>query len=152
MTDSQERFEQLIKHLSDISGHEFPISNNACTLINETDEVAAIIELPEGSDLLLFHSMVSRLPSEPEVRYGRALQLLNLNNSPEKLRGAWFAIDGEGFGIHLMSSSPIYSLSEGQFENLLFNYIQLTEELRQQLTEEELEISPPLSPFEGLQV
>ena len=119
MADPEEQFEKLIQHLSDISGNEFPINNNACTLVNDNDEIAAVIELPEGSDLLLIHSIVSQLPSDPEVRSGRTLQLLNLNSSPEKLRGAWFAIDGEGYGIHLMSSSSIEALTEDRFENFL---------------------------------
>ncbi|MET4692264.1 type III secretion system chaperone [Endozoicomonas lisbonensis] len=153
MADPQEQFEQLIQHLSSISGHDFPINDNACTLVNEDNEVAAVIELPEDSDLLLIHTMVARLPSDPEVRHGRALQLLTLNSSPDKLRGAWFSIDEEGYGIHLTTSSPVDSLTTGIFENLLFNYIQLAEKLKQELTEEELELaSPPPPPAAGLQV
>ena len=153
MADPKEQFEQLIQHLSDVSGHDFPINDNACTLINENNETAAVIELPEGSDLLLIHTMVARLPSDPEVRHGRALQLLTLNSSPDKLRGAWFSIDEESYGIHLITSSPVDSLTTGVFENLLFNYIQLAEKLKQELAEEELELAPPLpSTNSGLQV
>ena len=106
MADPQEQFEQLIQHLRDLSGHDFPINDNACTLVDEDNEIAAVIELPEGSDLLLLHRMVSLLPSNPDIRNGRALQLLTLNGSPDKLQGAWFSIDPEGYGIHLMTSFP----------------------------------------------
>lgn len=153
MADPQEQFEQLIQHLSDISGHDFPITDNACTLVNENNETAAVIELPENSDLLLLHTMIARLPSDPEVLHGRALQLLALNSNPDKLHGAWFSIDEEGYGIHLITSSPVDNLTTGIFENLLFNYIQLAEKLKQELAEEELELaSPPPSPASGLQV
>lgn len=150
MPDPQEQFEQLIQHLRDISGHDFPVNDNACTLVNENNEIAAVIELPEGSDLLMLHRMVSQLPDDPDIRNGRALQLLTLNGSPDRLKGAWFSIDSEGHGIHLMTSSPIDSLTPDVFENLLLNYIQLADNLTSELAEEEQELSGH-SPVSGLQ-
>ena len=152
MTDPQQQFEQLIQHLSDISGHNFPINGNVCTLLNENDETAAVIELPEGSDLLIIHSLLSRLPSDPDIRHGRALQLLTLNGNPDRLRGTWFSIDDEGYGIHLMTSSPVGNLTTDIFENLLFNYIQLAESLKQELANEEQELASLSStPISGVQ-
>ena len=151
MTDPQGQFEQFIEHLGAISGQDFPINNNACSLINGQDEVAAVIELPEGSDLLVIHSMVARLPADPAVQQARALQLLTLNSCPEKLRGAWFSIADEGYGIYLMTSSPIGNLTTVSFEHLLFNYLELADNLKLELAEEELELIPR-PPVVGLQV
>ena len=102
MNDPQARFEQLIQHLRDLTGLDFPLENNSCTLVDSNDDEKIVLELPEKSDLLLLHRMMARLPSDPAIRTGRALQLLALNSHPEKLRGAWFCIDNEARGIHLM--------------------------------------------------
>ncbi|USE35053.1 CesT family type III secretion system chaperone [Endozoicomonas sp. SCSIO W0465] len=141
MSDSHEHFELLIQHLNDLSGQKFPMIDSACTLFNEKNEIAAVVELPESSDLLLFHRLVARLPSDPETRNGRALQLLTLNGVPDKLQGAWFSIDPEGYGIYLMTGHPIDNLSTNGFESLLMNFIHLADTLASELADEEQELA-----------
>ena len=149
MDEPKEQFEQLLQHMRDQTGHDFPVNGNACTLVNHNDEIAVVIEQPENSDLLLLHRMLAPLPSDPDARNGRALQLLVLNSRPEKLQGTWFCIDSEGGGIHLMSGQPIHSLTPDNFENLLFNYVELANTLALEIAEEEQDLAlvskPPVS-------
>ena len=141
MTDSQSRFEQLIDHLHDFTGLDITLESNSCTLVDNNGEEKIVLELPEKSDLLLFHRMIARLPSDPDTRNGRALQLLELNSHPEILRGAWLCIDNEAIAIHLMLGHPLENLTNDSFENLIVNYIELADTLARELQEEEQELA-----------
>ena len=137
MMTPQEKLTQLLEQFSQKTGFDLPLTNNTCTLAGNTGDTAVIIELPEESDLLLLHRMLIQWPASAEIRNARAMQLLALNGEPEKLQGAWFCTDPEGFGIHLMTGCNIDYLNDNDFENLIINFVDLANTLVQEFNEEE---------------
>lgn len=149
MTDLQEHYKNLLSSLNLKNAKEITDAQTNCTLLDDNDDVAVEIELPDNSDLLLLHRKISALPDEPELRSARMLQLLAVNGNPERLRGAWFCIDEEAIDIHLMTSYPVKSIDKIEFNNLLSNFITLADTLGQELQEEiqEAQQSGSLSPM-----
>ncbi|WP_252176348.1 CesT family type III secretion system chaperone [Endozoicomonas sp. 4G] len=137
MTDPDEQFTAFLKDFGEHIGHDLTAEDNICALVDENNEIAVIIELPENSDLLLLYRMLAPMPTDPELQAARAMQLLSLNGAPDKLKGAWFYTDPDGMGLHLMTSHPIGSLTHETFKNLVLGYIEHANTLSQELLEEE---------------
>ena len=137
MGSAFDHFRQLLKQLSQNTGAELPLNNNACTLVDDSGNVVVVIELPEDSDLLLLHRMLVQWPTDETTRNARAMQLLALNGEPDKMQGAWFCTDPEGFGIHLMTGCSVEPLSYEPFEQLLLNFVDLGKTLAMELQDEE---------------
>lgn len=135
-----------MKNFGEHIGHDLTTEDNICALADENDETAVIIELPENSDLLLLHRMLTPMPTDPELQAARAMQLLSLNGAPDKLKGAWFYTDQDGMGLHLMTSHPVGSLTHETFKNLVLGYIELANTLTRELKEEEQELVYDSSP------
>ncbi len=149
MVDSREYFKQLLLHLQAQIEGELTADKNVCQLLDGEANIVATLELPEESDLLLIHRVIAPLSLEPDVRQGRALQLLALNGQPELLRGAWFSIDPDGTAIQLMTAYPIQALQIPEFENLLYNFINLGNTLAVEMAEEEQETGGSDLPLVG---
>ena len=151
MSDPVEIFTQFLKQLGQSTGAELPLDDNSCHLTDGTGDVVVIIELPEDSDILLFHRVLAQWPASENLRNARALQLLALNGEPDKMQGAWFCTDPEGSEIHLMTSCSIELINYEIFETLLLNFIDLGKTLSKELKHEEQdEMSTQTPPF-GLQ-
>ncbi|WP_299733697.1 type III secretion system chaperone [uncultured Endozoicomonas sp.] len=154
MTTHQAHFEHLVGYLGDIAGTKFPIINNSCTLVDSnTNDEKIVLELPEGSDLLMLHRLISTMPTDASTKKAKALQLLTLNSQPDKLQGAWFCIDPDSDGIHLMLGQPIENLNNQQFENLVFNYVELADQLMDEVNNDRPDTGGlDSSAFQGIQV
>lgn len=151
MQSAFDHFRQLLKQLSQNTGAALPLNNNACTLVDDSDNIVVVIELPEDSDLLLLHRMLIQWPADEALRNARAMQLLSLNGEPDKMQGSWFCTDPESFGIHLMTSCSIETLSYEAFEQLLLNFVDLGKTLATELQDEELELANRDAPASGIQ-
>ncbi|MDP0587773.1 MAG: CesT family type III secretion system chaperone [Candidatus Endonucleobacter bathymodioli] len=140
MTNLKHLYRQLLDsvHLE----YEANIQENqtCCTLLNENNDIVVEIEMTENSDLLLLHRKMASLPSDPDLRTARMLQVLALNACPDKLCGSWFCIDSEGINIHLMAGYPIRLIAPTEFNNLMYNFISLATTLEKELNEEMMEI------------
>ncbi|WOG29714.1 type III secretion system chaperone [Endozoicomonas sp. 8E] len=150
MIEPYEQFKEFLKNFGEHIGHDLTTEDNICALADENDETAVIIELPENSDLLLLHRMLTPMPTDPELQAARAMQLLSLNGAPDKLKGAWFYTDQDGMGLHLMTSHPVGSLTHETFKNLVLGYIELANTLTRELKEEEQELVYDSSPAGGI--
>ncbi|WP_257254372.1 type III secretion system chaperone [Endozoicomonas sp. SESOKO3] len=137
MINPSEQFKEFLKDFGEYIGHDLNTDDNICTLVDENNDIAVIMEVPENSDLLLLYRMLTTMPTDPELQAARAMQLLSLNGAPDKLKGAWFYTDPDGMGLHLMTSHPVGTLSHETFKNLVFGYIELANTLSRELAEEE---------------
>ena len=140
MTDTQHLYRQLLDSLNLEYEADAEEGQTCCVLLDDNNDVAVEIEMPENSDLLLLHRKMAPLSLEPELRMARTLQLLALNACPDKLGGSWFCIDPEGINIHLMSGYPIRLIGVTEFNDLLFNFISLASTLEKELNDELLEL------------
>ncbi|MRI31695.1 hypothetical protein EOPP23_01630 [Endozoicomonas sp. OPT23] len=141
MASAEKQFEALIASLSIKVGKTLPLEDGLCSLENQAGETVINIELAESGERLLLHRLLLPMPTDPDLRNGRAMQLLALNSHQSQLSGHWFCTDPEGLGVHLMASYPIANLAEDEFEQVTERFIELGADLAENLQAEEIEYS-----------
>lgn len=140
MSEAAQQFTTLIKELSADTGQELTIEDGLCSLENASGEIVINMELPESGEHLLFHRELAPMPASPELRSGRALQLLALNSLQVQMGGHWLCTDPDGVAIHLMTSRPLGRLGVEELKQAALNFIDLGNELAVSLREEETEL------------
>jgi len=105
-------------------GTSLTVQNGVCALYDGEDNEAAVIELPEHSEMVVFHCRVGRCPE----RSADLQQLLSLNFDVARLHGCWFAVD-QG-DVRLCAQRELATLDESQFCDAAHGFIAQAREAR----------------------
>ncbi|MCF5710982.1 type III secretion system chaperone [Pseudomonas tremae] len=100
------------------------LQNGVCALYDSQDNEAAVIELPEHSEMVIFHCRVGRCPE----RSADLQRLLSLNFDVARLHGCWFAVD-QG-DVRLCAQRELGSLDEPTFCDVTRGFISQAREAR----------------------
>lgn len=117
MNTSQHEFSRFITALGAQLGTSLTWQNGVCALYDGQDNEAAVIELPEHSEMVIFHCRVGRCPE----RSADLQHLLSLNFDVARLHGCWFAVD-QG-DVRLCAQRELVSLDEPAFCDVTRGFI-----------------------------
>ncbi|KPY37661.1 MULTISPECIES: type III secretion system chaperone [Pseudomonas syringae group] len=109
MNNSPTDFSRLIKSLGAQLGTSLTAQNGVCALYDSQDNEAAVIEMPDHSEMVIFHCRVGRSPD----RAADLQKLLSLNFDVARMHGSWFAVD-QG-DVRLCAQRELAVLDEAQF-------------------------------------
>jgi hypothetical protein len=124
MRTSTPDFSGLIHSLGAQLGTSLTLQNGVCALYDSQDTEAAVIELPEHSEMVIFHCRVGRCPE----RSADLQRLLSLNFDVARLHGCWFAVD-QG-DVRLCAQRELASLNESLFCDITRGFIVQAREAR----------------------
>ncbi|QHF02083.1 CesT family type III secretion system chaperone [Pseudomonas asturiensis] len=124
MNTSTTVFARFINALGTQLGTPLSVQNGVCALYDSQDHEVAVIELPEHSEMVVFHCRVGRSPE----RAADLQRLLTLNFDVARLHGCWFALD-QG-NIRLCAQRDLASLDEAGFCNMARGFIAQAREAR----------------------
>ncbi|UZE25635.1 type III secretion system chaperone [Pseudomonas sp. B21-056] len=117
-------FTRFLNSLGAQLGTSLSLQNGVCALYDSQDNEVAIIELPEHSEMVIFHCSVGRCPE----RSADLQRLLSLNFDVARLHGCWFAVD-QG-DVRLCAQRELASLDEPGFCNVARGFIAQAREAR----------------------
>ncbi|KPZ10119.1 Type III chaperone ShcE [Pseudomonas syringae pv. viburni] len=124
MKTSQPDFARFINSLGAQLGTSLTLQNGVCALYDGQNNEAAIIELPEHSEMVIFHCRIGRCPERaPDLQ-----RLLSLNFDVARLHGCWFAVD-QG-DVRLCAQRELASLDEPAFCDVARGFISQAREAR----------------------
>lgn len=124
MRTSPPDFSRLITSLGTQLGTSLTLQNGVCALYDSQDNEAAVIELPEHSEMVIFHCRVGRCPE----RSSDLQRLLSLNFDVARLHGCWFAVD-QG-DVRLCAQKELASLDDSAFCDVTRGFISQAREAR----------------------
>ncbi|CAM3057407.1 Tir chaperone family protein [Pseudomonas floridensis] len=124
MKTSTPDFARFINALGAQLGTSLRAQNGVCALYDAQDNEAAVIELPDHSEVVVFHCRVGRCPE----RSADLQRLLSLNFDVARLHGCWFALD-QG-DVRLCAQRELASLDEPQFCDMARGFIVQAREAR----------------------
>lgn len=120
-------FDRFIRALGAQLGASLTLQNGVCALYDSDDQQAAVIELPEHSEMVMFHCRVGRSPEgAADLR-----RLLSMNFDIARLHGCWFAVD-QG-DVRLCAQHQLASLDEVRFCDIVRGFIARAREARSTL-------------------
>ncbi|KPB76994.1 type III secretion system chaperone [Pseudomonas cannabina] len=117
-------FSRFINALGAQLGTSLTLQNGVCALYDAQDNEAAVIELPEHSEMVVFHCRVGRCPE----RAADLQRLLSLNFDVARLHGCWFAVDKGD--VRLCAQRELVSLDESSFCDVTRGFIVQAQEAR----------------------
>jgi hypothetical protein len=111
---------------------QLSLKEGVCALFDRHQQEVAIIELPQGSDSVLFHCRIETLQGDaaPEV----LKMLLALNFEMNAMRGCWLALDAEE-SLRLCSQLPVATLDEQLFAQSLEGFMLQAQQVREFIIE-----------------
>lgn len=112
-------------------GGQLSLKEGVCALFDQKQQEVAIVELPQGSDSVLFHCRIETLTDEaaPEV----LRTLLALNFEMNAMRGCWLALDSEE-NLRLCSQLSVATLDETLFAQSLEGFMLQAQQVREFIT------------------
>lgn len=117
-------FNRFINSLGAQLGASLSLQNGVCALYDGQDNEAAVIELPEHSEMVIFHCRIGRCPE----RAADLQRLLSLNFDVARLHGCWFAVhQGD---VRLCAQRELVSLDEPTFCDVVRGFIAQAREAR----------------------
>ncbi|MFJ2462525.1 type III secretion system chaperone [Pseudomonas sp. NPDC087615] len=124
MATPESIIQRLIAQLASQLGTPLTFQRGVCALYDSDGVQAAVIELPEHSDTVVFHCRLGAV--QPGVD---ALQrLLTLNFDVATLRGCWLALDQSD--VRLCTTRELQRLDEDSFCSLVHGFIAQARETR----------------------
>ncbi|MBA1229484.1 CesT family type III secretion system chaperone [Pseudomonas viridiflava] len=124
MNNSPTDFSRLIHSLGAQLGTSLTAQNGVCALYDSQDNEAAVIELPDHSEMVIFHCRVGRCPD----RSDDLQKLLSLNFDVARMHGCWFAVDKGD--VRLCAQRELALLDEPQFCDVARGFIVQAREAR----------------------
>ncbi|QXI31254.1 type III secretion system chaperone [Pseudomonas vanderleydeniana] len=128
MANSTSTIQRYIAHLATQLGATLTWQNGVCALYDNEHLQAAVIELPEHSDNVIFHCRLGTLQPGPE----HLQRLLALNFDTASLRGCWLALD-QG-DVRLCTQRELSRLDEESFSSLVGGFVVQARETRSSLS------------------
>lgn len=108
------------------------LKEGVCALADSRQQEVAVVELPSGSDSVLFHCRLASLAgSIPETQLKT---LLALNFEMNAMRGCWLALD-EAEDLRLCSQQPTASLDARLFAQSLDGFILQAQQVKEFISE-----------------
>lgn len=127
---------EQLNHFLNLYGRKIKVQlslkEGVCALYDRHHQEVAIIELPQGSDSVLFHCRIETLPEDTAP--GMLKTLLALNFEMNAMRGCWLALDADQ-NLRLCSQSPVASLNETLFTQSLEGFMLQAQQVREFITE-----------------
>lgn len=117
-------FNRLLQALGAQLGTSLALRDGVCALYDSQEQEVAVIELPEHSEMVIFHCRVGRTPEQP----AQLQRLLSLNFDVARLHGCWFALDQAD--VRLCAQRDLRYLDEAEFCNLAMGFIAQVGEAR----------------------
>jgi uncharacterized protein YecT (DUF1311 family) len=117
-------FNRFLKALSVQLGISLALRDGVCALYDSQGQEAAVIELPEHSEMVVFHCRVGRSTG----RVAELQRLLSLNFEVTRLHGCWFALDQTD--VRLCAQRDLEALDEAAFCNVALGFIAQAGEAR----------------------
>ena len=117
-------FNRFLQALGTQLGTSLTLRDGVCALYDSQEQEVAVIELPEHSEMVIFHCRVGRA-SEQVAELQRLLQL---NFDVARLHGCWFALDQAD--VRLCAQRDLRSLDETEFCNVVMGFIAQVGEAR----------------------
>lgn len=148
--DGQHIIQQYLNALGKKNGISLTLQEGVCNI--QIEKEVLTLEVPENGDTLYMRAYVLTLTTEENV--SRCFNILTLNYEIMHSYAATLAIDDISKKLFLCIAKPITSLDEIQFENLIFNMINLAASLQHRLlSDEQKELSiMRLAPDGGIKV
>ncbi|NRH24866.1 type III secretion system chaperone [Pantoea stewartii] len=131
MTPSQKKIEALLQQFATSCNTTLHLKEGVCALYNTQGHEAAVLEVPDQSDCLLFHCQL--INAEHQAGQNFYALLLQLNFEMSAMRGCWLAID-ENHIVRLCFQQTISQIDETSFGNLITGFITQAEEVREFIT------------------
>ncbi|WLS77887.1 type III secretion system chaperone [Erwinia pyri] len=127
---------EQLNHFLNLYGRRIkaPLSlkEGVCALFDRHQQEVAIIELPQGSDSVLFHCRIETLQGDAAPE--RLKTLLALNFEMNAMRGCWLALDAEE-SLRLCSQLPVATLDERLFAQSLEGFMLQAQQVREFIME-----------------
>lgn len=124
MANSKPTIQRYIAHLANQLGTPLTWQNGVCALYDNEHLQAAVIELPEHSDNVIFHCRLGALQPGPE----HPQRLLAMNFDSASLRGCWLALDKGD--VRLCTQRELSRLDEESFASLVAGFVVQARETR----------------------
>lgn len=123
---------EQLNHFLNLYGRKIKVQlslkEGVCALFDSQDQEVAIVELPQGSDSVLFHCRIETLKGDPAPEALKTL--LALNFEMNAMRGCWLALDGEE-NLRLCSQYPVATLDETLFAQNLEGFMLQAQQVRE---------------------
>lgn len=117
-------FTRFINSLGAQLGTLLALQNGVCALYDSEGNEAVIIELPEHSEMVIFHCRVGHCPeSTADLQ-----RLLSMNFDVARMHGCWFAVDQED--VRLCAQRELATLDEQAFCAVTRGFIAQVREAR----------------------
>ncbi|SHO55644.1 type III secretion system chaperone [Vibrio quintilis] len=127
MTPTQLKASQFIRHFGQVTQSDLSLKNGLCALYGPDNQEAAVIEVPDFSDNIIFHCALMTLPANISAR--KLSHLLQLNFEISAMQGCWLALN-EHEQLNLCSVLAIETTSENHFHDTLTGFIELVKDVR----------------------
>lgn len=114
-------------------------ADGVCALYDSDGKEAAVIEMPEHSEIVMFHCAVGRRPEQADALH----RLLTLNFDVALLRGCWLAVSEND--VRLCTHREFSSLSEAEFCNVALGFIAQAQEVREWVGTPPMNTAPPVA-------
>ncbi|MEM6050703.1 type III secretion system chaperone [Erwinia sp. P7711] len=113
-------------------GAQLSLKQGVCALFDNHHQEVAIVELPQGSDSVLFHCRIETLQGDAAPQMLKTL--LALNFEMNAMRGCWLALDAEE-SLRLCSQLAVATLDERLFTQSLEGFILQAQQVREFINE-----------------
>lgn len=124
MANSKSTIQRYIAHLANQLGTTLTWQNGVCALYDNEHLQAAVIELPEHSDNVIFHCRLGAVQPGPDPLQ----RLLAMNFDTASLRGCWLALDKGD--VRLCTQRELSRLDEDSFSSLVGGFVTQVRETR----------------------
>ncbi|WP_345831057.1 type III secretion system chaperone [Erwinia sp. HDF1-3R] len=126
-----EQLNHLLEHYGRQHNSALTLKDGVCALVDRDNREAAVIELPPGSDSLIFHCKIEDLHEPCSERYLRTL--MSLNFEMNAMRGCWLALDNEE-SLRLCSQLSVSGLDATGFRMALSGFMTQAREVNEFIT------------------
>ncbi len=113
------------------------LKNGLIALYDDKNQESLVIEVPKGSDIVIFHCKILNLQSDTNVTHYQ--RLLKLNFDIADMKGAWLAQDENTIRLCHMVHTDL--VGDTAFCRLCFGFIDQARRLKSKLAEKQFAVN-----------